>query len=63
MGGVRSKVIWAAWVKILKSWYTKIEILSFVLNGGRGAWKVKENRDQENETEFLKGKVTSVSLE
>lgn len=63
MGGVRSKVIWVAWVKILKSWYTKIEILSFVLNGGRGAWKVKENRDQENETEFLKGKVTSVSLE
>lgn len=63
MGGVRSKVIWAAWVKILKSWYRKIEMLSFVLNGGRGAWKVKENRDQENETEFLKGKVTSVSLE
>lgn len=43
-------MIWADWVKILKSWYTEIEILSFVLNGGRGAWKVKENIDQESET-------------
>lgn len=47
--GDKVLLLWADWVKILKSWQKEIEILIFVL-GGRGTWKVKENIDQDNET-------------